>query len=219
MKRSTTRVTPFGLFSSVKLIDDKKNDNVSPKKLQRHIRIAPEWLLLLYNDLIEAPNEMPEQQLVISGTLVDHHNYYANYVIGENPVFSEDICIRYEKSPLLTSVIEIIREYPRITLIDLLSKLNEVDSNINIFEIVSIVTQLLRERCLFNNLYPEKGFSIKEFRNYINKIESFHPTFKYLSKLNRIVKLGRRYEEEGGISNYRSLSLALSNLYSTKNPT
>lgn len=217
MKRSTTRVTPFGLFSSVKLIDNEKNDNVSPKKLQRHIRIAPEWLLLLYNDLIEAPNEMPEQQLVISATLVDHHDYYANYVIGENPVFSEDICIRYEKSPLLTSVIEIIREYPRITLIDLLSKLNEIDSNINIFEVVSIVTQLLRERCLFNNLYPEKGFSIKEFRNYINKIKSFHPTFKYLSKLNRIVKLGRRYEEEGGISNYKSLSLALSNLYSTKN--
>lgn len=217
MKRSTTRVTPFGLFSSVKLIDNKKSDTVSPKKLQRHIRIAPEWLILLYNDLIEKPNEIPEQQLVLSATLIDHYNYYANYVIGENPVFSEDICIRYEKNSLLTSVIEIVRKYPRITLIDLISKLNKVDSNIDILGVVAIVTQLLNERCLFNNLYPEKGFSIKEFRNYINKIESFHPTFKYLPKLNKIVELGQRYEEKGGISNYKALSLALSNLYSTKN--
>ena len=217
MKRATTRVTPFGLFSSINLIDSKKDKKLSPIKLQRHIRIAPEWLLLLYNDLIEKTNEIPQQQLVLSATLIDQHAYYTSYVIGENPVFSEDVCIRYEKNPLLTSVIKIIKDYPKITLIDLLSKLNGIDKNIDIFKVVSIIIQLLKERCLFNNLYPEKGYSIEEFKNYIDKIENLHPTFKYLPKLHQILELGKRYEEKGGISNYKDLALALSNLYSTKN--
>ncbi|QLL74563.1 thiopeptide-type bacteriocin biosynthesis protein [Lactobacillus crispatus] len=222
MKRAVNRVTPFGLFSSVCIIKENTVQNKSnqcPKlniTLKRHIRLSPNWLLRLYDDVIKNINKAPYQRISISPTFIAQQAYYANYILGENSVFNDGECIRYKKNGLLSVIVTKILEQPGISFLDLITYLKLKVDNVDLYNMVSVIKQLLIERLLVTDLYPNKGMSIQEFEDYIHTLNKSYPKFDKMTQIRQIVKLGRKYEDQGGIFNYQSLSDCLFDLYDEK---
>ncbi|MCT7690490.1 MAG: lantibiotic dehydratase, partial [Lactobacillus crispatus] len=217
MKRAVNRVTPFGLFSSVSL----SQGTIFPKKLnqavKRHIRLSPNWLLQLYNDVIKNINEAPYQKISVSATLTDQNDYYINYILGENPVFNEGESVRYKKNKLLSTIITKVLKNPGITFFDLIAYLSSNLDNVSLRDIVSVIVQLLVERLLITNLYPNKGMSIQEFEDYVHTLNKIYPQYSKMTQIRQTILLGKRYEKEGGVANYQALNDCLLNLYDEKN--
>lgn len=213
LKRSVNRATPFGIFASVSFGATESNKS----GFSRCVRVSPEYMLCIYQDIINNINYFPEQRLSLSPTVIKQGNYLVNYVQGENPCFDENECIRYKMNNVVHRIYITLKNEPK-TVLFLLKKLIEMDSSIDIKDFVKILQQLLEERLIIGELYPKTGYSLIEFKSYLKKVRLLSNKIDLTTKFSLLTKYISDYEAYGSISKIRRVNKEAKQIYSVKVP-
>lgn len=213
LKRATSRATPFGLLSSICLGNYSMHKNFT---ISRHIRLSPKFLLSIYNDIISNVYFFPKQKVSLSPTSTVLGNFLINYIQGENAVFKEGDTIRYEFDIYIKTIYRMLNN-KETTIIELISALMK-NSHKSLESIISILIQLLRERLIIGELYPVTGIDNIDFIDYIKKIERLsNSNFGKLNDLRSISVLIKKYEQLGGILNYKRLINLTEKMFNMEN--
>lgn len=163
--RSFSRATPYGLFASVQNIniydnDNDKNINLNKKIVikdrKQHIEVSSEFLFSIYDRIIDNLECFENMTVFLNGNIIEEKEMLKMFIIGENPNQKDGDFLFYKKDGVMFLIYRFLSNSKSdVEVIDIIHIIKNVFSDVSYSDIYLALKELLRDRFIFLEAYPQ----------------------------------------------------------------